>query len=152
MKIVSKAAFDIQDVSKLVPHGDRLLVEEIEVEDAAYIKGGDGRDIKLVLSREPMRRNPRDPRPEPGTEELVEIARGWKLGRVVAVGSGHRMEIDVTVPMPFEVGDYVFFERMTGRELDFRGVKYRIINQVDVLLHAPEIKALIGLPEMVAAK
>lgn len=123
---IGKAAWEAQDPHKFEPHGDRLLVEEIEVEAVHYVGS-----TKIILA---------------GTNE--EIDRGWKLCRVIGKGNGHRMEVDVTVPMPFEIGDIVYVERFTGRCLRLQNKNFWIVNQVDVLGKAPDLPALMALPEL----
>lgn len=149
--IVGKAAFDAQNVEELVPHGDRLLVEKIDVEDAQIVAGAfdvQGRPQRIVIQRAEPARDPRDTSPRLSPEQLLEIARGWILCRVVSAGSGHRLEMDMTVPMPFKRGDYVYVERLAQHGLEFQGVKYYIISQIDVLLLAPQIKHLASVPAL----
>jgi co-chaperonin GroES (HSP10) len=62
-----------------------------------------------------------------------EVERKWQAGEIVAVGNGHRLETDVTVPMFFEKGDVVVFERLTGKDFFFGHGEYRIMSQIDVL-------------------
>lgn len=136
-KVLSKLMYDTQNPEDFVPHGDRLFVQKYEIEDAVYVDhmGDDGTQTKIVIQRAIPPRNPRDPTPEMTSEQLQEVARGWILCRIVGVGDGHRLELDMKVPMPFEKGDFVYVERLAGRELDFFGVKYHVISQIDVLLH-----------------
>jgi co-chaperonin GroES (HSP10) len=138
-KILGKAAYDAQDPRKLRPHGDRLLVEKYEVEDAVFVTMDDGTQKKIRIQRERKPPNPRDPSPEFTSEQLQEIARGWILCEVIRVGNGHRLELDMVVPMPFEPGDFVYVERLTGREWELRGAKYYIISQTDVLCFADDV-------------
>ena len=62
-----------------------------------------------------------------------EVERKWQVGRIVAVGNGHRLEKDETVPVFYKVGDVVIFERLTGKDFFFAHGEYRILSQVDVL-------------------
>lgn len=63
-----------------------------------------------------------------------EKSLGFVVGRVVAMGDGHRLERDETVRMFAKIGDRVICERYAGREVKLAdGDRYRIYNQVDVL-------------------
>jgi co-chaperonin GroES (HSP10) len=143
-KILGKKALEAQDVTQLVPWGDRVLIEEVEVEDCAYFG-----DIKIPIQRAQPAKSPRDPNPNIEGAELIEIERGWILGQVIAVGNGHRLENNDVVPMP-HVGACFFIERLTGRKQEFAHRKYRIISQVDLLEEAPGIQHLIEDEEEVA--
>lgn len=54
---------------------------------------------------------------------------GWQVGRVLAVGNGHRLENEQTIPMFFKVGDLVICERFSGRDLRLEGRKVVVMNQ-----------------------
>lgn len=54
---------------------------------------------------------------------------GWSAGEVVAIGNGHRLDEDVTVPMFFNVGDIIYASKYTGVQLYFQATEYRIISQ-----------------------
>lgn len=62
-----------------------------------------------------------------------EVERKWAVGEIVGVGNGHRLETDVTVPMFYQVGDIIIFERLTGKDFFFGHGEYRIMSQIDVL-------------------
>jgi co-chaperonin GroES (HSP10) len=106
----TKISYRDQDPRDLAPNGDRYIVELLDIDDSVFI--GESRLF---------------------TPGLSETERGWKAARVIAVGNGHRLESDATVPMFYKPGDVLLIERLTGRELTLRGKKYLILNQVDVL-------------------
>lgn len=58
---------------------------------------------------------------------------GWRVGKVVAVGNGHRLERDETVPVFYQLGDVLMVEKLSGRELHMRGKRYIVINQTNVI-------------------
>jgi len=85
-------------------HGARYLVEEVEISQFA---GG------IMLVRE----NP-------------EVAQYWSAGYVRKVGDGQEGKDDHR--MRFLQGDLLFFERLTGREMQLSGKKYRVVPQTSV--------------------
>lgn len=99
---VRQDSFDVESIKDSLI-GDRYLLEQIEVDQTT--KSG------IVL---------------PGQTEDVT---GWQLGRVIAVGNGHRLETDATVPMFFDEGDYVLCERFSGRRFIINGTTYIVMNQ-----------------------
>jgi co-chaperonin GroES (HSP10) len=121
MNTIDRAAFMALDPRKMKPHGDRIIVEKVEVENVHVIPG---MDTTIEIA---------------GGDGDLENARGYFLGRVLAVGNGHRLEADVTVPMPFAVGQVWLIERFSGREIVLGGKKYRVVNQVDVFCYVPEL-------------
>lgn len=112
---------NITDVAAWQIIGDRYLVELAEVEDTVI--GG------ILI-------------PNSG-----ELTRGWACGKIVNrghnaddhysvgvnPGHAHRLDASVVVPMFFNVGDFVVFERLSGKDFLVGGKKYRMVNQVDVL-------------------
>jgi hypothetical protein len=152
-----------QDPLKLIPHGDRLLVEVVAVDDS--IPMADGK--KLLIERD-------------------DFDRGWAAGVVINVGNGHRLdvpdqavalatEIDVddkgnpvnvhpflriadpktrtavammpsTVPMPFARGMVVMCARYAGSDIKLRGKDYKIITQAHVIAVFTGIKMQVGEP------
>ena len=104
------------DPSALTPHGDRYIIKKWDVGKFVTVQTSEG--IKKL--------------------EMAEIVsweekHGYYLAVVISKGSGHRMETDVVVPMPFEPGETVIVEKFSGRELIFGSETYMIINQVDIL-------------------
>jgi len=97
-----------QAPATFTPNGDRYLVEEVEVSKMSA--GG----ILMPFDND-------------------EATRGWIAGRIVAVGNGHRLERDVTVPMAYGSGDVVMIDRLAGRKVILQGRPYRVVNQTDVL-------------------
>lgn len=147
-KILSQEAWEAQNPADFKPHGDRLLVEKIEIEDAVFVTGPDGQPTKIRIARANAKaNNPRNPTPEYSEEQLQELARGWILVQVISVGNGHRLEIDITVPMPFRPGQYLYVERLAQHHQELQGNKYYIISQMDVLgeptgLNLPKLQAV----------
>lgn len=85
--------------------GDRYLIEEMEIKN---------RVGAIVLAAE-------DP-----------TTLGWMAGRIIAVGDGARLENNEMVNMRFNPGDVIICERMTGREVNLLGKKFRLVNQTHV--------------------
>jgi co-chaperonin GroES (HSP10) len=119
-------AWEAQDPAKFEPHGDRYLLQKIEVDAVRYYHGH-----KIFLA---------------GSNE--EYDRGWELGKVIAKGDGHRMEIDFRAPMPYEINDIVYVERLTGRVVKLQGEEYWLVNQVDILGRAPDLPDLMRLQSL----
>jgi co-chaperonin GroES (HSP10) len=132
---IAKRHFEMQDPSKSRPHGDRLLLEEIEVENWHFFAGEDGEQRAIEL---------------PQNAKNDEFERGWKLAKIIAMGNGDRMEIDYRYPMEdhFKVGDVVYVERLTGRQIKLRGKNYWIVNQTDILMVQPDLADLMRLPAL----
>ena len=113
---LSRDALRDLDASIVTPHGDRYLVKKWEIG-------------KVIVVDTPA---------GPKKIEMAELTsyeetHGYYLAVVVNKGNGHRMETDVTVPMPFEPGQTVLVEKYSGRELMFGSETYIIVNQVDIL-------------------
>jgi co-chaperonin GroES (HSP10) len=85
-------------------HGARYLVEEVEISQFVG-------NIRLI-------------------HENPEVAQYWSSGYVRKVGNGQ--DGDKNHKMVFAEGDLVFFERLTGREMQLSGKKYRVIPQTSV--------------------
>lgn len=145
-KLIGKKVFEAQDPTKFVPHGDRLLVREIEVEDEHFTAEG----RKIFIARARTQAESRAGIPE---TNALETERGWKLAEIIAIGNGHRLEADVTVPIHswFEVGDVVYVESLTGRKLVLQSETYHVVNQTDVLGKAPEMRTLLAIDGIKAA-
>jgi len=90
---------------KLVPLGDRLLVERTEAEEKTA--GG------IVL-------------PDAAKEKPIE-------GKVVAVGKGRRSDEGKTIPLQVEKGDRILFGKYAGTEVKVEGKEYVIMKEEDVL-------------------
>lgn len=142
-------AIQDQDPLTLIPHGDRLLVEVVAVDDSIPLPGGQ----TLLVERD-------------------EYGRGWCAGVVVNVGSGHRLDVPdqavalntkvkvnedgtierhpfvvladtetdaavamvpSTVPMPFSRGMVVMCAKFAGSDIKLQGKDYKIITQAHVI-------------------
>jgi co-chaperonin GroES (HSP10) len=148
---IDRRVFDSLDPSKMIPHGDRLLVEKVDVDNLVYVDDLEGGYHAIEIA---------------SGEDDQEEKRGYYFGRVIAMGDGHRLEtpdlavvvnrrverndvvayedgvvrVPATVPMPFRIGEILMLERFAGRELRIRGKLYRQVNQIDVIAHCPEIE------------
>lgn len=152
-------SFHDTDPLSVMPHGDRLLVEILFVDETT--KSG----IELV------RQNEKD----------KEHDLGWSAGVVINVGSGHRLDtpdqavvIKTTekglndsiglvavdpdtgdgvimaqskVPMPFKRGMVVLLAKYAGSELKLRDKTYRIITQAHVIAVLTGVKMRVGPDE-----
>ena len=91
--------------TKLIPLGDRLLVERLEAETTT--SGG------IVL-------------PDAAKEKPIK-------GKVVAVGEGRRNDDGEIVPMQVSKGDRILFGKYAGTEVKLDGDEYLIMKEDDVL-------------------
>jgi len=91
--------------TKLIPLGDRLLVERIEAETTTA--GG------IVL-------------PDSAKEKPIQ-------GKVIAVGEGRRNDDAKIVPLQVKKGDTVLFGKYSGTEVKIDGNDYLIMKEDDVL-------------------
>jgi len=91
--------------TKLIPLGDRLLVERLEAEEKTA--GG------IVL-------------PDTAKEKPIQ-------GKVVAVGEGRRTEEGKLIPMQVKKGDKILFGKYSGTEVKLDGDEYLIMKEDDVL-------------------
>ena len=91
--------------TKLIPLGDRLLVERIEAETTTA--GG------IVL-------------PDSAKEKPIQ-------GKVIAVGEGRRNDDGKIVPLQVKKGDTVLFGKYSGTEVKLDGNDYLIMKEDDVL-------------------
>ena len=140
---------DDLDPNKITPHGDRYLLEMLEVDETT--------DSGIMLVRDP--KNPR----------AVEEDLGLAVGVVLRGGSGHRLDvadqavpvttteqkpnqaaflvavdpdtqsgvmmIPSTVPMPFGRGDVVICGKYVGTDLKIRGLDYKMVTQGHIIGH-----------------
>ena len=90
---------------KVKPVGDKILVEILEAEEKT--KGG------IIL-------------PDTAKEEKAE-------GKVVAVGSGKRLENGSLQPFEVKKGDRVIFGKYSGDEIEIEGKKHKILKESEVL-------------------
>jgi chaperonin GroES len=91
--------------TKLIPLGDRLLVERIEAEEKTA--GG------IVL-------------PDSAKEKPIQ-------GKVVAIGEGRRNDDGKLVPLQVKKGDTILFGKYAGTEVKLDGDEYLIMKEDDVL-------------------
>ncbi|HPD14933.1 MAG TPA: co-chaperone GroES [Planctomycetota bacterium] len=91
--------------TKLIPLGDRLLVERLEAEERTA--GG------IVL-------------PDTAKEKPIQ-------GKVIAVGEGRRTEDGKLIPMQVKKGDTILFGKYSGTEVKLDGNEYLIMKEDDVL-------------------
>jgi co-chaperonin GroES (HSP10) len=148
-----------QDPLAFIPHGDRLLVEMLDV------------DEKTAGGLIPVRS---------GDAQESEI--GWTVGVIVNVGNGHRMDtpdqavrmrsiiskedmargvpflktyddetmegifmVPSTVPMPFSRGMVIILAKYAGSDVLFQGREYKIITQVHVLGVVSNLRLNVGV-------
>jgi len=91
--------------TKLIPLGDRLLVERLEAESKTA--GG------IVL-------------PDAAKEKPIQ-------GKVIAVGEGRRNDSGEVVSMQVKAGDRILFGKYAGTEVKVDGEEYLIMKEDDVL-------------------
>ncbi len=91
--------------TKLIPLGDRLLVERLEAEEKTA--GG------IVL-------------PDTAKEKPIQ-------GKVLAVGEGRRTEDGKLIPMQVKKGDKILFGKYSGTEVKLDGEEFLIMKEDDVL-------------------
>ena len=91
--------------TKLIPLGDRLLVERLEAEERTAVGIG---------------------LPDTAKEKPIQ-------GKVVAVGEGRRTEEGKLIPMQVKKGDKILFGKYSGSEVKLDGDEYLIMKEDDVL-------------------
>jgi len=91
--------------TKLIPLGDRVLVERTEAEEKTA--GG------IVL-------------PDTAKEKPIQ-------GKVVAVGEGRRTDEGKLIPLQVKKGDRILFGKYAGTEVKVDGNEYLIMKEDDVL-------------------
>ena len=116
------------DESTIIPHGDRYLVRKLTIDNKLTVNMGDGTKKTMLLAGDPAKE---------------EEKNGYFIAEIVTGGNGHRMDTDVTVPMPFKSGDVVMVEKFSGREVTIAGDTFTVINQTAVLAHLPELEAVL---------
>jgi co-chaperonin GroES (HSP10) len=159
------------------PHGDRLLVEAVELDNTIDANGH-------TLYTAPMNNRDRD------GKLTEEWKRGFCAGIVIHVGDGHvlttpiatqavTMKLGYTkedieagalstapglraydpqtgdgivavdsparVPMPWKRGDVVLIERLAKREITLNGRVYAMVDQMDVLATAVNLKYVLRM-------
>lgn len=91
--------------SKIKPLGDRILVERLEEEEDKSAGG-------III-------------PDTAKEKPME-------GKVVAVGSGRRLDDGKVMPPNVKVGDRVLLGKWGGTDVTVDGKEYVILNEDDV--------------------
>lgn len=90
---------------KVIPLGDRILVQRLEAEEKT--KGG------IVL-------------PDTAKEKPKE-------GKVISVGKGRITDEGKTIPLSVKVGDRILFSSYAGTDIKIEGEEYLILREEDVL-------------------
>lgn len=90
---------------KLRPLGDRVLVERLEIQE--QIKGG------III-------------PDTAKEKPQE-------GKVIAVGSGKRLESGEIKPLEVKEGNKILFGKYSGTEVKLNDKEYLIMREDDIL-------------------
>lgn len=90
---------------KLKPLGDRVLVERLDVQE--QVKGG------III-------------PDTAKEKPQE-------GKVIAVGSGKRLENGEVKPLDVKEGDKILFGKYAGTEVKVDDKEYLIMREDDIL-------------------
>jgi chaperonin GroES len=63
-----------------------------------------------------------------------------RKGTVIAVGPGHRSDsTNVLHPVEVKPGDDICFERLAGTEVEIKGVKYLVMNEMSILATLPPL-------------
>lgn len=90
---------------KLKPLGDRVLVERLEIQE--QVKGG------III-------------PDTAKEKPQE-------GKVIAVGSGKKLESGEIKPLDVKEGDKILFGKYSGTEVKLNDKEYLIMREDDIL-------------------
>lgn len=91
---------------EIKPLGDRVVIQDIEVEEETTESG-------IVL-------------PDSAKEEPQE-------GEVVAVGEGKKLDSGERLAMDVSEGDRVIYGKYAGTEVEFDGEEYLVVSEKDVL-------------------
>lgn len=124
--VIEREVFMHLDAAQLAPHGDRYIVQKLRIGDKMRVDSVAGSKILYTSSKDDEEQN------------------GFYFARIIAKGTGHRLETNTIVPMPFEPGDIVMVEKYSGRPYSLYNDKmvikpYITVNQVDILTAVPEI-------------
>jgi co-chaperonin GroES (HSP10) len=123
--------FSLSDITDLdpngfAPHGDRYVVEKCIINNDYIVTRSDGSTKTIHVE---------------GTTDKEE-RDGYYIARIVVGGNGHRMDTDVTVPMPFKPGEIVMVVKFSGQEIKIADATYTVINQTDILMRLPELEEI----------
>lgn len=75
----------------------------------------------------------RTEQPKTGLIEIVRVDERLLTGRVVQVGTGVLAPNGEQHPIEVKVGDEVVFDKMNAREINHKGEKYLIVNELSIL-------------------
>lgn len=89
----------------LRPLGNRVLVQRLEPEEK--VKGG------IILPDSAKKKQ--------------------ETARVVAIGTGKRLEDGKTLPLPVKVGDVVLMDKYSGQEVTIDDEEYMILKSDDII-------------------
>jgi chaperonin GroES len=89
----------------LKPLGNRVLVQRLEPEEK--MKGG------IILPDSAKKKQ--------------------ESARVMAIGSGKKLEDGKTIPMPVQVGDVILMDKYSGQEVSLDGEEYMILKADDII-------------------
>lgn len=53
--------------------------------------------------------------------------------RVMAIGSGKKLEDGKTIPMPVKIGDVILMDKYSGQEVSIDGEEYMILKADDII-------------------
>ncbi|MBM7624053.1 co-chaperone GroES [Sporohalobacter salinus] len=91
---------------EIKPLGDRVVIQDIEVEEETTESG-------IVL-------------PDSAQEEPQE-------GEVVAVGEGKKLDSGERLSMDVSKGDKVIYGKYAGTEIEYDGEEYLVVSEKDIL-------------------
>lgn len=90
---------------KIRPLGDRVIVERVEEEET--VKGG------III-------------PDTAKEKPQQ-------GKVIAIGSGKKLDNGQTRPLEVKVGDKILFGKYSGTDVKLNDKEYLIMHEDDIL-------------------
>jgi chaperonin GroES len=96
-----------QSVKKttLKPLGNRVLVQRLEAEET--VKGG------IILP--------------------ASAKKKQETAKVIAIGSGKRLDDGKTLPIPVNVGDVILMDKYSGQEVTIEDEEYMILKADDII-------------------
>lgn len=90
---------------KLKPLGNRVLVQRLEAEET--LKGG------IILPDSAKKKQ--------------------ETAKVVAIGSGKKLEDGKVLPVPVQIGDIVLMDKYSGQEVSIDDEEYMILKADDII-------------------
>lgn len=109
------------DPRQLAPHGDRYIVLKMRIADKIKVSTVNGPKILYTSAND------------------EEDHGGFYFAKIIAKGTGHRLEANTIVPMPFEPDEIVMVEKYSGKQYIIGSKTYCTVNQVDILTAVPEL-------------